>query len=378
MVEDLPDREPKPTAAAPLPLDVTRMSLVVLAVAATVAMLYWGKQVFIPLLLGLLFSHALSPLVERAHRWRVHRALAAAFLIVSLLGAFAFTAAALRDDAEELVESLPETAQKLGRALQRGKREGTIDKVQKAASELEQAAERAGPAPPPPSRGVTRVQVEKPKLDVREYLWIGTMGAVTLVGQAVMVCFITFFMLASGDSFRRKLMHLAGPTFSRRRITVQLLDEIADQIQRYLLVQVSTSLLVGVATWLVFLWIGLDHAGVWGALSGVLNLVPYIGAIAVTAGAGLVGFVQFGSLEMGLTVAGASFVIQSLEGYLVTPWLTSRASRMSPLVIFVTVLAFGWMWGMWGLLLGVPILMMVKAVCDHVDDLKPVGELLGD
>jgi predicted PurR-regulated permease PerM len=91
-----------------------------------------------------------------------------------------------------------------------------------------------------------------------------------------------------------------------------------------------------------------------------------------------VAFVQFGSLDKGLLVAVSSFIIQSIEGYLLTPWLTSRASRMSPLVVFVGVLAFGWLWGAWGLLLGVPILMIVKAVCDHVENLKPIGELLGD
>jgi len=117
---------------------------------------------------------------------------------------------------------------------------------------------------------------------------------------------------------------------------------------------------------------------VWGILAGVLNFVPYIGAVVVTGGAALVGFLQFGTVEMALTIAGVSLVIQSLEGYLLTPWLTSRATRMSPVVVFVGVLGWGWLWGGWGLILGVPILMAVKSVCDRFDDLKPVGELLGD
>jgi predicted PurR-regulated permease PerM len=134
----------------------------------------------------------------------------------------------------------------------------------------------------------------------------------------------------------------------------------------------------GLATGIAFALIGLNHAIVWGIAAGVLNLVPYVGNVAVTGGAALVAFLQFGgSVQMALAVAGASLVIDTLKGYVFVPWVTSRASRMNPVVVFVGVLAWGWLWGLWGLLLGFPILMAIKAVCDRVDHLKPVGELLG-
>jgi predicted PurR-regulated permease PerM len=185
-----------------------------------------------------------------------------------------------------------------------------------------------------------------------------------------------YFLIASGSSFRRKMVHIAGPTFSQKKITVQALDEITEQIQRYLLVQVLSAL-TGLATWLAFLWLGLEQAAVWGIAAAVLNLVPYIGPLVISAASALVGLLQFGTLEMALLVAGASVVIHVISGYLLTPWLTSRTSRLSPVAIFVGVLVWGWLWDIWGLLLGVPILMIVKAVCDRVDGLKPVGELLG-
>jgi predicted PurR-regulated permease PerM len=97
----------------------------------------------------------------------------------------------------------------------------------------------------------------------------------------------------------------------------------------------------------------------------------------VTGGLALLGFLQFGTLGMTLLIGGVSLTIHTISSYLVTPWLTSRASRMNPVAIFVGVLAWGWLWGIWGLLLGVPLLMAVKAVCDRIDDLKPIGELLG-
>jgi predicted PurR-regulated permease PerM len=279
-----------------------------------------------------------------------------------------------------LIKTLPDAAYKLRLALlkERGTSQGTMEQVQKAATQLERAASETGaPVPATPS-GVTRVQIEAPKLNVKDYLWMGTKGAIGFAGQLSMVLFLAYFMLVSGDMFRRKLVRIAGPTLSKKRITLRVLDEITGQIQRYLLVQVVTSVLVGVTTWLAFLWIGLEHAAIWGIAAGVFNTIPYLGPVIITGGTSLVAFLQFGTISMALVVGGISLLITSLEGYLLTPWLTGRASRMSPLVVFVSVLFWGWLWGVWGLLLGVPIIMMIKAVCDRVEDLKPVGELLGD
>jgi predicted PurR-regulated permease PerM len=130
-------------------------------------------------------------------------------------------------------------------------------------------------------------------------------------------------------------------------------------------------------TWLALLALGVDNAAVWGIAAAVLNLVPYVGSLVTAAGAALVAFMQFGSLNMALAVGGASMVIHTIVGNLLTPWLTSRTSRMNPVAVFVGLLAWGWLWGVWGLLLGIPILMIVKSICDRVEDLKPIGEFLG-
>jgi predicted PurR-regulated permease PerM len=127
---------------------------------------------------------------------------------------------------------------------------------------------------------------------------------------------------------------------------VQALDEINAQMQRYLLVQLVASVVVGVATGVCFALLGLKHAAVWGVAAGVLNLVPYVGSVAVTAGAGLVAFLQFnGDVDMALIVAGSSLLINTIEGYLLVPWATSKASSMNPVAVFIGVLAWGWMWG---------------------------------
>jgi predicted PurR-regulated permease PerM len=336
--------------------------------------------IFIPLMLGVVISYALAPVVNQMNRWRIPNAIGAAVLLLGIVAGAGYLVYSLSDDAARLIETLPEAANKLRLANQKepGASDGAMESMQKAASKLEQAASEAGTAAPDTPRGVTRVQIEEPKLNIKEYLWMGTKGAVAFAGQLILVLFLAYFMLASGDTFRRKLVKIAGPTLSTKKITLRVLDQIAEQIQHYLLVHVFTSLLVGVATWLAFLWIGLEHAAIWGIAAGVFNSVPYLGPFIVSSGTALVAFLQFETLGMVLLVSGTALLITSIEGYLLTPWLTGRTSRMSPVVVFVSVLFWGWLWGLWGLLLGVPAVMIIKAICDHVEDLKPIGELLGD
>ena len=352
--------------------------LILLAVFASIFILDWAQAVFIPLVLGLVVSYALAPLVDRLERFRIPRGLSAAVLLLAFVGGVGATAFSLRDEAVSLIETLPEAVQKMQQSVRKefaGQGE-TIAKVEVAALEIERVAVEATSVKAPP--GVTRVQVEQPKLNVREYLLTNVLGAASMVGLSVIVLFLAYFLLASGDAFRRKWVQLSGPTLSRRRITVQVLDEISAQIQRYLGVQVLVGAIVGITSWLAFWAIGLENAAVWGVVAGVLNLVPYIGAIVTTAGTALVAFLQFGTVGMALAVGSISLLVNTVEGYWLMPWLSGRASRMNAVVVFGGLLFWGWLWGGWGLVLGLPIMIVVKAVCDHVEDFKPVGEFMAE
>ena len=359
-----------------MPVNIRSMSLVVLAFLGCLFVLHWAKAVLIPVMLGILLSYALSPMVNWLERRRIPRWLSAAVILFAIVGGAASTAWSLSDETARLVQSLPTAAQKFAKAIRA--RSGTeltpLETVQKAASQLEQAARGEAEAN---ARGVMRVVVEPPRFNIKDYLWSGGIGLAALVGQATVVLFLTYFLMLSGDTFRRKMLKLAGPNLSDKKITLQALHEVADQIQRYLQVQVLTSVLVGVMTWLALMALGLDNAPVWGIAAGVLNFVPYVGTVIIAGATAMVAFLQFGTLNMMLVVGGASLVVHAITGNLLTPWLTSRASRMSPVAVFVGMLAWGWLWGVWGLLLGIPILMIVKAVCDRVDDLRPIGEFLG-
>jgi predicted PurR-regulated permease PerM len=116
----------------------------------------------------------------------------------------------------------------------------------------------------------------------------------------------------------------------------------------------------------------------WGLAAGILNTVPYFGPMLVMVGSAAVGFLQDGSVNLALMAGGLSLIITGVEGYLLTPILLGQATRMNAVAIFVGVLFWSWLWGMWGALLAVPILVVLKTVADHVEDMKPVGELLGE
>jgi len=372
---------PMPGEPAPLlasPVDLRSASLFLVAVLASLAALYLARMVFVPLVMGALLSYALAPLVDRMVRLHVPRALAAAILLCGIVAAVGATTYVLKDDALELIDALPEMALKLRHALDGTQGPTTtIEHLQEAVGTIERTTESSS-STLEPDRDVAKVQIERPKVNVRDYIVLGTLGLAGAAGMIAVVFFLAFFLLAAGDNFRRKMVKLAGPQISNKKLTLHALNEIDSQIQRYMLVQVLTSSLVGLATWLVFLWIGIDHAAVWGAVAFVSNFIPYLGSIFITGAAMLAGFMQFGTFEMALLIGGASLLINSVEGYLLTPWLTSRSIRMNPVVVFAGVLFWGWLWGIWGLFLGVPILVVIKVVCDRMEKFRAIGELLGE
>lgn len=370
-----------PEGQAPTPnVNVRSVELMVIAFAAGMAILYWAREVFIPIVLSILISYALEPIVIALMRIRIPRVLASALVMLMLAGSVGYGAYSLSDDAAAVVAELPDAAVRIRQALRRNPRDGdggTIQQVQKAAEELQKTADEAtGPNPAP--RGVQRVQIEEPAIDVREYLSWGSAGLLAIAGQAVLVLFFVFFLLASGDLFKRKLVKIAGPSLEKKRVTVQILDEINTQISRFLFVRVVTSLVVGIATWLAFAALGLSQPAVWGLAAGVFNSVPYFGPVIVAVGTFVVAFLQFNTIGMGVYVASISLAITSIEGWLLTPWMTSRTARTNEVAVFVGLIFWSFVWGIWGTLLAVPMLVAVKACCDRIDDLNPIAELLGE
>jgi predicted PurR-regulated permease PerM len=382
-VRELLRKAAEPERETTAPTDVVdvklrSVALVVIASACAVGLLYWAREVFIPIVLSVLISYALEPIVATLMRLRLPRVAAAAIVIMLFTGGLGYAGYALSDDAAAMVAALPDAASQLRATLRRNPAQpATIKQVQRAANELQRTADEASATNPVPS-GVQRVQIVEPAIDVRSYVSWGSASAVAFAGQAMLVVFFVFFLLASGDLVKRKLVRLAGPSFEKKKITVQILNEIDAQIEKFLLLRVATSVIVGIATWLAFRWIGVHHAGLWGVAAGIFNSIPYFGPVLVAGATAVAGFLQFGTIAMALYVSGVSVVITSLEGWLLTPWLTSRAARTNEVAMFVGLIFWSFVWGIWGTLLAVPMLVVVKAFCDRIEDLKPIGELLGD
>jgi predicted PurR-regulated permease PerM len=349
-----------------------------MAASAAVAMMWWARAVFIPVLLAILLWHALEPLVAWFERYRCPRSIGAFLTVGGLIAGLAAGTYALRDPASIFVAQLPASARQLRLALESRSRDGSgaINKVQQVATELERAAGAANRSST--ASGVTRVRIEEPLFTLGDLVLRGSRGLAEFLTQATMVVFLLYYLLLAGNMYRRKLASIAGPSLGRKRQALHVLIDVNHQIQRYLLTRLLISVIVAVATWLALAALHVNQAGMWGLASGILNVVPYVGPVAAVIGISLAAFAQFGTLSSTLLAGGVASFIAAVEGYLITPRLTGRAGGMNAPAIFVGVLFWGWLWGVWGMLLAVPLLTAIKAACARIDGLHPVAELLSD
>jgi len=355
-------------------LEVRTISLVVIASGVAIFLLQQMQTLFAPLAFGVLLFYALDPIVDFMETIRIPRWIGAAITLVLTIAAVGAGAYALQDEALTVINQLPAGARRLSALVERKPRQapGPIEKVQQAAEELQKTAE-ADKTPP----GVVRVQVEQP-FSATSLLWAGSINALSAANQLIMILLLTYFILLSDEMFKRKFVELAGPRLAKKKVTLEIINSISTQIGRFLLVQLFTSAVVGIATWMALRMLGLNQPALWGLLAGVFNSIPYYGPLIVSGGLAAVAFLQFGTLTMTLAVAGAALVITSLEGWVLTPTLMGKAAEMNRVAVFVGLLFWSWVWGVWGMLLAVPLMMIIKVICDHVEDLQPIGRFLGD
>ena len=375
MLNDLP-QDP---AQAPTPPRRPGLSipLTILASATLIFMFHWGSEVLIPIALAIFISYILSPSVGwLKRRLRVPVALGATLVMVLVLGALAAGIVALQPQAGKLLDTVPEAARKLDKQLRRNAldKESALARMKEAAAELERAASSATNSDPRPK---PKAAPPQPESRVERLFAIGTARVIIGGVNAVVVIALVYLLLVAGDTFRRKLVRASGDTLRERKITVEILQDIEQQVSRYLFAHVATSALLGVLSWIAFASIGLENAAFWGAAAGVLHLVPYLGPALTMGLTGLVAYLQFDQTEQVALVMGSQLVLASIIGMIVMPWITERMTSINIVAIFVALLFWGWLWGMWGLLLGVPIMMTVKAICERAEGLHAIAELLG-
>jgi predicted PurR-regulated permease PerM len=356
------------------------VALGVLATLALVFALQWAQSFAISLLVGIFLAYTLNPVVVWLERIKVPRVVGASVVMLAVVCALGLGTYSLRGQMQTIVEQLPEAASKVS-ARFASLRIGELinmQKVQTAARDIETATGQAESGTSAANQPATHVVVDQPGFKLRNVLWVGSMGALGFVGEAAMVGFLVFFLLLSGDTFKRKLVRLTGPSLSKKKITLHILDDINESIQRYMFMLFVTSLLVALLSWIAFGWIGLENAGAWAVAAGLLHVIPYFGPVITAGATGLAAFLQFDSLGMALLVSGASVAIATVVGIFVTTWMTGKIAKMNAAAVFIALLFWSWLWGVWGMLLGIPIIFIAKVISQHVEQLHPVAELLGE
>ncbi|HEY2629976.1 MAG TPA: AI-2E family transporter [Usitatibacter sp.] len=353
----------------------------ILASIGVIAALYLARGFLVPLLIGILISYALGPIVDWLQARRIPRAAGAAVVVSVLVVGLSWAVYSLQDVATSMIEKLPDAAHKVRERVRATLGDGpsAIQNIQAAAAELQgAAAEAAGSQPAKtPAKPAAVPPQEGSSAWLRDFMLAQSAMLLEVVEHAPVVMLLAYFLLASGEHFRRKLMKFVGPSRERKKGAVQILEEIDQQIQSYLLVMLLSNTLVGLGTALAFAALGVEQPAAWGVAAGVLHFIPYLGPAILAIAGGLAAFIQFGTATMAFAVVGAAVLVSFAVGNLIMTWLQSRYARVNAAVLFIALLFFGWLWGAWGLLLGAPLVAITKVICDRVEWLKPAGELIG-
>lgn len=368
-------RDEAPEATVPR-FSAVEIAILALASLAAIAAAKIAEPFLVPLLAGILLAYPLRPAVNALERLRLPRFGGATLVMAALLGIAGASAYVLHDELDDALAQLPGAARKIRIAFEReaAQKAGPIANVKEAAEELERAVE--APARRPGERAAAPAPAPAPGAQIQAFVTRQTAGALTVAGQIGVALLLTYFLLGTGDAFRRKCARIAGTSLARRRVTVEVLNEIDAQVQAYMLILVLPNVLIGVLAWLALAAIGLPNAGLWGALVGGVHILPYVGTVIGAVAVGAASLVSNGSLAEAALAMGIVIAISTAIGMGLATWMQGRACRMNIVAVYVGLIFFGWLWGGWGLVLGFPLLAVLKSIADRVDAMLPIRELL--
>ena len=361
-------------------VQVKNLALIILTTLAVIFALDWAQSFVITMLLGVLLSYTLNPVVKWLEYIKIPRVIGSSLVIIFLMMSIAFAAFTLRGQVQSIISKLPEVSTKLTSAFasKRGEPLTNIQKVQIAANQVETATNSVTNAVAPKKNPTMHVVIDERKFKIGDFIWRGSLGVFGFIGEAITMAFLAYFLLLSGDTFKRKLVRLTGPSLSRKKITVNILEDINNSIQSYMFMLLVTNVMVGLTMWVAFRMLGLENAGAWAVAAGFLHVVPYFGPVATAAATGIAAYMQFDSILMAMLVAGTTMLIATLIGVFLTTWMTGRIAKMNSAAVFISLIFFTWLWGVWGMLLGIPIIVIIKVACVHIEHLQPIAEVLGE
>lgn len=348
------------------PIDVRSVSLTGLFVLAFFYTLYFGRQFFLPVVLALLLSFLLAPLVRGLRRIHVPQAVGAAVVILGLLGAVSFGIYRLSGPAAEWMERAPEGLQRIERRVRQIR--GPVEEVRQAAERVEQQVERMAGTDRSPTREVEL------RGDTLTGVVLSRTGS--FLGNAIVMIVLLYFLLASGDLFLRKLVRVL-PRLSDKKRAIEIARQTEQHISTYLVTVTLINVVLGVAVGVAMRLAGMPNPVLWGVAAGILNFIPYLGPLVMAAMLAAASILTFEGLGRAMVAPMLYLGINALEGYLFTPMLLGRRLTLNPVVIFLGIILWGFMWGIPGALLAVPVLATFKIFCDNIEPLAPIGEFLG-
>jgi predicted PurR-regulated permease PerM len=345
-----------------LPPSARTLSLLGLLLIAVGVVLYLARAVFIPLTFALMLSFLLNPLVRWLERMRVHRALGAALIVSTLLAGVTASALQLADPAAEWIGRSPTVLQTLERKLRPWRR------PVKDVSQLAERVERI--AKVDQGKGPQEVTLERPGVLATALDTVWALGAGALV-----VLFALYFMLLSGEVLMARVIAWVPDLRSQRR-TADVIDSIQRGMSRYLGTVFCINLAVGAAVGIGLYFLHMPNPLLWGALAMVVNFVPYVGPLVGIVTVGAVALASFEQTTAAMLPPLFYLGLTSVEGNVLTPLILGRTTELDPLAIFVWLLFWGWLWGVPGAIVAVPLLMLIKLTCEKSRVLAPIAALL--
>ena len=328
--------------------------------------LYFAKSFFIPVAVAVLLNLLLSPVVRRLARLGVPEGLGAALVLLAALAVVGFAVLRLAAPAAEWLERAPlsiwQVQYKLSALME------SVEEMRKATRELEELAQVG--AQEQGAEESQTVVVEGPGL-IQSVL----AGTTSFVTSAFITIILLYFLLASGDLFLAKMVRVL-PRLTDKKRAVEIARQAERDISRYLVTVTLVNTGLGVVTGSAMYLLGMPNAVLWGVLAGVLNFVPYLGALVTIGVLGLVAVLTFDDAGRMLLPPATFFMLTALEGQLISPMVHGRRLSLNPVVIFIGLLLWGWLWGIPGILLAVPMLATLKIVSDNIGPLAPIGEFL--
>jgi predicted PurR-regulated permease PerM len=348
------------------PFGVRNVSLTGLFILAAFYTLYFARSFLLPIVLALLLSLLLSPLVRLLRKLRLPEPLGAGIVLLALLGALGGGIYELSGPAYDWMQKAPNSLRRVEAKLRELKRPVLLfgratEQVAKIADvTTAKAAPVAVAVPAGPSLGARLVG-----------------GTTDFVASAAIFFILLYFLLASGDLFLRKLVKVL-PSLADKKRAIEIARQVETDISAYLSTVAMINLGLGVGVAIAMALIGLPNPLLWGMMATLTNFIPYLGAGTCYVVLGLAGFLTFDDLPHALLPVGAFLCLNVAEAYFITPMVLGRRLTLNPVVLFLGLTFWGWLWGISGAILAVPIMVVFKIFCDHIEPLAPIGEFLGD